>query len=367
MRLDKCHCEGAGFCEIYQKQMDDNGIKWCKESTQEKRENYFVNNGGKLNETQEEIAQKIETGTFISNERLTTDCLSLIEKLPPIEGVIGIPRSGMIPASIIAVNMSVPLYSISDEKLVVLNSMSDKGGSRMEVYKPNGSKNILLIDDTAFFGNAMSKHKELVEKLLPSKNIITSVIYSTPEAIEQKLIDIHLYTSKFPHVLEWNFFDAHPTLNGMFDLDGVFCEDCPYEIAEDETRYKNWIKTVKPIENRIPRLFPAIAICTGRLEKYRKETEEWLDRHNIKYSNLLMFQGTKEERDSNHVLNVARFKLQKFIEYNKNSKGLLFNIKDTGKCLYFIESCPEQSRLIADGKPNPGHTWVVSINEGLTL
>ena len=352
MDLTECVCREAGLCPVFNKNMSDNNWKWCKSASEDDRQALH----DKYRSYRKEEVLQLETGHFISNARLTTDCLSLIEKLPRIEGVIGIPRSGMIPASIIAVNMSVPLYSISNEKLVMLNSMSDTGGSRMVMYEPNGSKNILLIDDTAFFGNAMSKHKELVEKLLPSKNIITSVIYSTPEAIEKKLIDVHLYTSKFPHVLEWNFFDAHPTMNGMFDLDGVFCKDCPHEIAEDETRYKIWLQTVKPIENRIPRLFPAIAICTGRLEKYRKETEEWLDRHNIKYSNLLMFQGTKEERDSNHALNVARFKKQKFIEYNKN-----FN------CLYFIESCPEQSRLIADGKPNPGHTWVVSINEGLTL
>lgn len=352
MDLSRCQCEKAGFCPAFNKNMSDKNWEWCKSASNQDRQLLQ----DKYRHHRKKEVPKLQTGTFISNERFTTDCLSLIEKLPPIEGIIGIPRSGMIPASIISVNMSIPLYSICDEKLVMLNSMSDKGGSRMVMYQPNRSNNILLIDDTAFFGKAMSKHKELIKKLLPSKNIITSVIYSTPEAIQKKLVDIPVYISNFPHVLEWNFFDAHPTMNGMFDLDGVFCEDCPYEIAEDETRYKNWIKTVKPIENRIPRLFPAIAICTGRLEKYRKETEEWLHRHKIKYSDLLMLQGTKEERDSNHVLNVARFKLQKFIEYNKN-----FN------CLYFIESCPEQSRLIADGKPNPGHTWVVSINEGLTL
>jgi len=49
MRPDKCHCEVAGFCKIYQRQMDAAGIKWCKESTQEKRENYK-----KFNSSQEE-------------------------------------------------------------------------------------------------------------------------------------------------------------------------------------------------------------------------------------------------------------------------------------------------------------------------
>ena len=47
--LTKCNCTAAGFCEIYKKEMDAAGVNWCKNTTKEKRENYFVNNDGKLN------------------------------------------------------------------------------------------------------------------------------------------------------------------------------------------------------------------------------------------------------------------------------------------------------------------------------
>lgn len=333
--------------------MDAAGVNWCKNTTKEKRENYFVNNGGKLNKTQEEITFETGAGAFISNNKLNSDTLKLIEKLPPLQGVIGIPRSGMIPASIISVNLSLPLYSLSDNKLVLLNSMSPNGGSRMSVYEQNKSNNLLLIDDTAYSGAAMKKNKLLVESILPSSNIITSVLYSTPEAIKKNLVEISMFTVEFPHILEWNLFNAHPTLSGMFDLDGVFCEDCPYEIAENEKRYEDWINNVNPIKTRIPKLFPASAICTGRLEKYRQQTEKWLKKHEIKYSNLIMFQGTKEERDSNHLLNVAKYKTKNFIEYNKK-----YN------CKYFTESCPMQSKIISENKPMK--SWVISINEKKT-
>lgn len=47
--LTKCNCNGARFCEIYKKEMDTAGVNWCKHTSKEKREKYFVNNGGKLN------------------------------------------------------------------------------------------------------------------------------------------------------------------------------------------------------------------------------------------------------------------------------------------------------------------------------
>ena len=68
MRLDKCHCEGAGFCKIYQRKMDAAGINWCKHTSKEKRENYFVNNGGKLNKkNQDSLIRSFRESKQIKN------------------------------------------------------------------------------------------------------------------------------------------------------------------------------------------------------------------------------------------------------------------------------------------------------------
>jgi hypothetical protein len=108
-----------------------------------------------------------------------------------------------------------------------------------------------------------------------------------------------------------------------------------------------------------------MAICTGRPEKFRPETEEWLAKHKIPYSKLLMWPGSKAERDRNgrHTENVAEFKRHLFETYvgrilishsHKVSNYL-------SEAVFFIESCPTQSRLIAQTqKP---HKWVISLNE----
>ena len=306
----------------------------------------------------------IAAGTFLSTINMVVRATELCEKIPQIKAVVGLPRSGMIPASVIAVNLSLPLYSLSGDQLYKLHSRSTNGGSRMSQFDPpSESLPFLVVDDTSYSGAELVRVRKILNEKYPDEKFIFTTIYTTPE-VEYKsdeygsLLDIVNARAYFPHILEWNFFNAHTTVYGLFDLDGVFCPDCPYEISEDEENYEAWLSSVQPIKSRISKLFECMAICTGRLEKYRPQTEAWLKKHGIRYNDLIMFNGTKEERDSNHLKNVGEYKADVF----NNFEGLAFGVRQ--KPLYFIESCPHQSRLIAENK-NSG--YVISINEGLTL
>ena len=42
MGLENCQCDCAGFCEVYQRKMDEKGFGWCKKTTEEKREWYAL-------------------------------------------------------------------------------------------------------------------------------------------------------------------------------------------------------------------------------------------------------------------------------------------------------------------------------------
>lgn len=303
----------------------------------------------------------IEPGKFLTTKDLVEESTKLCEKLPPIKGVIGLPRSGMIPASVISVNMSVPLYSVSEGEIKKLHSTRSKdGGSRMKMFNENKSLPYLVVDDTSYSGAEIMRTKELFNKKYPKEKFLYTTIYSHPMCVDGKnILDIANVCAPYPHVLEWNFFNAHTSLYGIFDLDGVFCKDCPYEVAENQNEYEKWLTDVLPINSRIPKLFNCMAICTGRLEKYRPQTEEWLKKHGIKYNELIMFNGTKEERDINHLKNVGEYKSKVFNNYAITTPS------EKIKPVYFIESCPHQSRLIAKNKIK--NTYVISINEGVTL
>lgn len=299
-------------------------------------------------------ARKIEVGKFITNEMLIADSIELSKKIPEVRGVLGIPRSGMIPASIVSTVLSVPLYSLHNGEMVLLSEKSNFGGSRMSRYEDREKLPILVIDDTVYSGAAITATKKILETNYPDQNFIFTAIYHEPTSkiFQGKTIDIVNNDLYFPHILEWNFFNSHPAMFGMFDMDGVFCPDCSPETDENESLYIEWMRNVTPHKDRIIKLFPCLAICTGRLEKYREQTEEWLHKNGIKYNKLIMFPGSKQDRDggAGHALNVGNFKKQQF----ENEK----------KAKYFIESCPYQSSIISHANKEFG--WTVSINEKLT-
>lgn len=268
--------------------------------------------------------------TFVTKEMIAEDSIKLLEKLPKIGGVVGCPRSGLIPASIIAVALSIPLYSVDGDVLVKLNHMAPNGGGRMRNYIEDKNLPILIIDDTVFYGTQMKEMKKLIRDKMPDRKIITACIYCYTDSRNHP--DYYVRGLSYPHILEWNFFNCSYIKNSYIDFDGILCPDVPAEIDNDEEKYKTYIATVKPIKSNIPSLFKCSAICTGRLEKYRDLTERWLERHNVQYNNLIMFPGTKEQRDRNHAQTVGRFKAEKLSESN---------------CSFFIESCDFQSQIIA--------------------
>ena len=323
--------------------------------------------------------EPIKPGTFITNAKLIDDTLKMIEHLPPIQGIIGIPRSGMFPASILSVTMSLPLYSFTNGELVKLSAGEEHGGSRMSNFEPKPDDlPFLVIDDTSYSGGAMLRIRILLNQKYGHNKYIYTTVYHEPSSaynlykdgvVDDYLLNIVNNELYFPHILEWNLFNAHPTQLGMFDLDGVFCPDCPPEDDLDDDRYVRWMTNVQPHKARIPQLFPCMAICTARPEQFRPETEEWLDKYGIPYGKLFMWEGTKAERDKNgrHIENVTEFKRHKFETY-RGAVTISNSYKHsayTSEPIFFVESCPQQSRLIAQTKKP--HRWVISINEKVTL
>jgi orotate phosphoribosyltransferase len=111
----------------------------------------------------------------------------------------------------------------------------------------------------------------------------------------------------------------------------VLCSDCPGpEVDHDEAKYLEWMATVKPL---IQPVNPLGYIVTGRLEKYRPQTEAWLARHGITFKQLIMFEAAQsnEERNSRH---------HEVIAYKAANYAKL-------KSTLFVESCDHQAEQIA--------------------
>jgi adenine/guanine phosphoribosyltransferase-like PRPP-binding protein len=257
-----------------------------------KTNRYLTQEGGIKN-----ILLKSEDGklTFISLH----DAISWIDdwciELQPqnYDIIAGIPRGGLIIASIIATRYDKPL-STPDE---LLNGKA----WRAETLIAKGSK-VLLIDDTLSSGYTMQKTREEIRKL--NYQVTTAVMVALPE-MGSKADCIYKFLSR-PFQCEWDLAHGKGRDSYMVasDLDGVICYDCPEEIYDLSKEYEEWLINAKL--QFLPS-YEIEAIVTCRLEKYRAITENWLVEHRVKYHKLYMWDTTEGERG--YTDNFARHKV----------------------------------------------------------
>ena len=137
-----------------------------------------------------------------------------------------------------------------------------------------------------------------------------ATVYAHPDSLDK--VDFFAKSLMPPHILEWNLFNCVYIESALLDFDGILCPNVPYNKCINEEDYIEYIKNVEPFYHRIPKT-RCRGIVTARLEKYRDITEEWLERHGIRYGSLEMYPTEKEEiRDKNHIQEAANFKADHF-------------------------------------------------------
>ena len=233
---------------------------------------------------------------FIKTDELIRLCCDdLIPQISGhnISGVIGIPRSGIMLASVISNLLHIPLYSVAESGLILLSGMSKWGGGRMVDFKEREGK-FLVIDDTVWHGAEMKRIKGILKKKHPEKSFIFSAIY-VPED-EMRHVDFYskaFERSEVPY-LEWNFMSNVNIQETILDLDGLICNDAPLPILKNHHEYTEFINKDVPT-SYVPRRLPCHCILTGRSEKYREVTERWLLKNRVLYKELHMHPRTTGE------------------------------------------------------------------------
>lgn len=245
--------------------------------------------------------------------------------------VVGIPRSGMIPAYMIALFKNIKACSIDE----FINGINVSNGLSRSAKKVKTIKNVLIVDDSLHSGIAISNvKKRLFEAGLSKKyNIKYLAVFAREASVD--LVDYYCEIVPTPRMFEWNYLNININERSCFDIDGVLCVDPTPEQNDDGEEYKKFLLNAKPLY--IP-TYTIHTIVTSRLEKYRKETETWLKKNGVKYNNLRMLNvKTKEERI--RLGAHSKFKAQVYLE-----------AVDTEM---FVESEPKQAEEIAKftGKP----------------
>lgn len=250
--------------------------------------------------------------------------------------VVGVPRSGMLPATIIGLYLNINICSLND--LIKNNQISH--GTRLiktEIKYPHEAKKILIVDDSLDTGSALTKVKDQINKNFQNKHISYLAVYVTSHSTN--MVDYYFKILNQPRFFEWNILQREFLKYCCLDMDGVLCIDPNEKENDDGERYKDFLKNASPLH--IPR-YAIGHIVTSRLEKYRNETVDWLKKHHIKYDHLHMLnvETAQERREKNlHAPFKAEiyhklFDTKLFIESDRSQSIKIANL--SGKlCLCF--------------------------------
>ena len=256
--------------------------------------------------------------------------------------IVGIPRSGMLPANLIALYLSKPFTDIHS----FVNGHIYKAGERGQYIDLTSFKKILIVDDSIASGSAIQKSKELIKNVSPDFEISLCAIYVVPG--KEKMVDYFFEVVPLPRYFQWNILHHSTLEKACFDIDGVLCVDPTDDQNDDGPIYIEFILNAPPLYIPSSKIG---TLVTSRLEKYRKETEIWLEKNNVKYSKLVMLDlPNKEARQkaNNHAKHKAN--TYKDISYNlffESSLNQAIEINEiTGKPVF----CTENFQMIFDAE-----------------
>lgn len=218
-----------------------------------------------------------------------------------IDLIVGIPRSGMIIASIIGEFISKPVISIWELNKDIQYRKFNTGSF---TPLPTEIKKILLVDDAIGYGITMDN----AVKFIREKNdfeIVRFVVFVEEYGRQKTDIFCAVFKDQFmPFSTLKRACDV-----GCFDIDGVLCEDVPDSENDDGERYIRFISNSRQmfVPDR-----PIHTLVSGRLEKYRTVTEEWLRRHGIQYRHLVLLNLPNNSERAK--INVADYKADVYLK-----------------------------------------------------
>lgn len=244
--------------------------------------------------------------------------------------VVGIPRSGLLAANLYALAANLPLADL--DGFLAGRTLSNGKTREMRTDAAKGRRRTLILDDSINRGNAMRVARERIEAAGLADNCVFCAVYGAerhhPEA------DIVLERLPRPRLFEWNLFHHEILAHSCLDIDGVLCRDPTREENDDGPAYARFLSETQPLY--VPS-YPIGHLVTSRLEKFRDETERWLARNGIEYSQL-------------HMLDLPSKAERRRLGAHASFKAGIYAKTET---VLFIESEPDQAEQIAraSGKP----------------
>lgn len=267
---------------------------------------------------------------WISYAQLHADVSSFSATLPPdLVAVVGVPRSGVMAASLLALHRHVHL---SDAETFARTGGFCTPGLRLTARPPTAGK-VLLLDDSAITCRSINAARKQIRRSerCGGFELICGAVYVTPAAVQQ--LDVSCRIVPMPRVFEWNWLASQQLETWMSDVDGVLCYD-PAAFDDDSPRYEAALRDAVP--RYLPRR-PVRSLVTCRLARWRRVTEDWLARYGVVARELILHPAPTAEARRKE----GRYGQWKGEHYRKSP------------CTLFVESSAMQAAVVAQVARKP--------------
>lgn len=255
----------------------------------------------------------------------------------PADVIVHCPRSGTIPAALIATYLYKPFCSVDEYCAGIINT-------RKSEY--TDLNKILLVDDSICTGKQMEGFIERIKSARPGVVINTLAVYRTDNSNHSFSPDMILETHKAGdgYIYTWFMWKTGRLRKCAVDMDGVLCRDCLPHEDDDGPEYLKFLSSAelkfKPAEY-LPNNDIIGAIVTSRLEKYRPQTEAWLKKHNIKYKKLIMgpWKNKEDRRGKQAIWKAGVYKRPEYKLFIESSEKEARDIaRFSGKPVFCVDS-----------------------------
>lgn len=280
----------------------------------------------------------------------------ILEKLyflpKDIDLIVGLPRSGMLPANLIALYLNKPFTDIDSFMEGKIYSSGERG---KKIDRVN-YKHILVVDDSLTTGKAILKAKKKIEAVKEKYYFRYAVVYATTSS--KHLVDYYFESIDSYRFFQWNLFHYSFIMeNCCCCLEGVLCLEPP--VGPADLRYEAYIAEAVPFH--LPTVKIGVLI-SDRPEKYREITIDWLRKYNIQYDRLVFLNQSDSgvtEKKMSYAYQKAEIYVQSsailFVE-NTCGQALLIQ-KKTGKPVF----CMKKFTLINSKREKVKSFFIIKI------
>ncbi len=231
---------------------------------------------------------------FRSVAQLSDQLLRWSRRLPPdIEVVVGIPRSGLLVANLLALYRNLPMTDVEGllagrtlghgrRRLAVAGggAATEDGAAAPLLATP---RKVLVVDDSLDSGQSLRDVRERIEAAGLGHDVVYGAVYVTPG--QMHLVDYHCELLLTPRAFEWNIMHHNQLKRSCLDFDGVLCADPTDDENGSPAAYEAFLANARA--HHLP-TDTVGWIVTSRIEKYRPQTEAWLRANGVEYNNLIM-------------------------------------------------------------------------------